>query len=221
MPIPRDYLLPFKATYQATWTGQSVDSSFEFPVAIDRDLSSVAMPGVALRVTRSQDSGKALCTYDMMSQVMDFVGIAVANAPLRLQGPQDLESFDIQMSESGKYLMVVHKSRGLIEIKSNTYSHVRLAVVYVDQQKDQSHRPNYRFLKSLAFKPSLDGGDDQADSTMLLHPTLPLVAIKYKSYVVTRSATRMSPEVNGARGHNAGVWDVSSAGKELYISFSI
>lgn len=223
VPIPKGCLLPFKATYQQVQSTESVDNSFEFPVAINRNLTRVVMPGGALKLTKFQGAKTQLSAYNSRFQSIDFVAIAAMNAPLNLKGPEDLTTFDIQISESGKYVLVVHKSKDLVEITQKASCQIRLAVVYVDVQNDDERcESDYRFLKSLALKPGFNGENDQADSTMLLHPTLPVVVVKYADYVVTRSASETVPKVRTSRRRrgNAGVWDISSGG-ELTISSSI
>lgn len=213
VPIPKGCLLPFKATYQQVQSIESADNSFEFPVAINRNLTRVVMPGGALKLTKFQGAKTQLSAYNSRFQSIDFVAIAAMNAPLNLKGPEDLTTFDIQISESGKYLLVVHKSKDLVEITQKASCQIRLAVVYVDLHNDDERcESDYRFLKSLALKPGFSGENDQANSTMLLHPTLPVVVVKYADYVVTRSASEVVPKVRTSRRRrgNAGVWDISS-----------
>ncbi|KAI1123005.1 hypothetical protein F5Y10DRAFT_270507 [Nemania abortiva] len=204
--ISKSQLAPFIKSYVGQILAhkrskRSEDHSFEFPVAISDDLMRVAIPGCVLRTDQANG--------DVDLQDIAFTDTAIERGPLRLDASEYLSTYDIQMSTTGRFLVTVHKSEGLVEVLDGTHCLVRLATVYEDTYEVLSRKWSYRYLCSLAFKPDVQ---DPEGSCVLLHPDLPILAVKYENYIVTKNyqetrVVRLPRSVE----NNAATWEFTGA----------
>ncbi|KAK4450274.1 hypothetical protein QBC34DRAFT_448335 [Podospora aff. communis PSN243] len=141
-------------------------ASFYCSVAITATLDRVAVPGCAINLTQPRaNSGQQRESADIQdrTQLIDFTGNALRNGPLKLAIEDFNLAYDIQISDSGRYLMTVHKSNGTIDLPNSACSHLRFLTVYEDISIGLAPRPAYRYTGSIGFKPNYLHGDIEGD----------------------------------------------------------
>lgn len=183
--VQRRSLKPFLA---------DMDADFQCPVAITADLGRAAIPGCVLVIPLAQDDEQKQWMpedLDEATQFIDFTGNAQRNGPFPF-AIEDFElGYDIQISDTGRYLMTVHRSNGLVDVNDIFSLHLRLVTIYEDIKiktggpQTKASMPSYKVIASMAFKPSyLEKQDKDGNWCALLHPRYPIVAIRYQCYII-------------------------------------
>ncbi|KAH8901103.1 hypothetical protein GQ53DRAFT_835048 [Thozetella sp. PMI_491] len=173
--VPRSCLKPFISS-------RGVERRFQFPSAIDADLTRIAVPGCVVHIEGcniAEDSATLEAT-----QFLDFTGNSRRCSWFKF-GIEDFQlAYDLQMSDTREFLITVHKSNGLVEVRSNLHVALRLITVYQDTSFQSSTTPRYRCVASLAIKPAYNYKEDSdGEYGVLLHPRSAVLAIKHGGIV--------------------------------------
>lgn len=209
----------------ATVTSEPDKSSFQFPVALSADLTSIAIPGCVARIPE-QDNMK-VPNKKVAQQVhcqllsMSLKSILAKEISLHLDLGKFAEAYAILMSKSGKFLLTLHKSSRLVEIGHDHCCKLWLAAVYQNEHLESATRPYYRHIASIAFKPYSpdfrkddETAEDEAGSVILLHPYLPMLVFKQKGCILRQTSWTgaTKPMVLERRQDETVLWDFSCQG---------
>lgn len=204
--IPRSCLKPFLSPVDEQPAGTGSVPEFQCPVALTADLRRVVAPGCVVHIPE-MGGEQPQADLDDTTQFIDFTGNAWRHGPFRFR-IEDFElRYDIQMSDTGQYLMTVQKSNGLVDVQKNMGCHLRLITVYEDANWGKSSRPSYRHVSSLAFKPNylppsgelfIREGDGRGDWCALIHPQYPIVAIQFQRFIICGHGRVFGRGGNGA-----------------------
>jgi hypothetical protein len=223
--ILRSCLKPFvSAMHKQRITGGGPVIEFQCPAAITADLGRVAAPGCVVHIPVVSDDNQQRNSLDDTTQFIDFSGTSCREGPFRFR-IEDFElGYDIQLSDTGQYLMTVQKSNGIVDVQQDMGCHLRLITLYEDANWGKRLRPAYRHVASLAFKPNylrpavnsaLEDEDREGIWCALLHPRYPAVAIKYQRFIVCRNG-RVIERGQGRSADETGLalwnFDASTAG---------
>ncbi|KAI0376424.1 hypothetical protein F5Y04DRAFT_209945 [Hypomontagnella monticulosa] len=181
---------------------------FKFPVAITADLNRAIMPGCVIDVDSFQES---VAPTARMQQI-DFAKIAAEKLYIERSPAMDFGDYDIQVSDNGRYLVTVHRLQH-VEYDETTTCNINLVTAYQDE--GISRTPKYTWLASLVYKPDVNARNREKTCT-LLHPILPLVAIKFDRYITTRHVRHGMKRISPPKGTNSGLWDISSNGSQQF-----
>lgn len=233
--IPGSCLKPFFQTNQ-TRPGElspleALRDGFQFPATITADLQRTAVPGCVVHIPAPESDQPEFITdhnIDESTQFIDITGNAWRHGPFSF-GIEDFQlNYDIQLSGTGEYLMTVHKSNGIVDLRRDLGCQLRLVTIYQDAAATRSStRPSYRHVASLAFKPMfLHHNDRDANWCALLHPRYPIVAIKYQRIIVHRDAQNRSQvmehvEDTLGEGPGAALWSFGETGRIIKIPFAL
>ena len=196
---------------------------FQFPIAITAHLQRIVLPGCIVNLPPSATSQ----SIQKPSQIIDFNKKIHQHDRINRQlGTEDFDPrYDLQVSDTGKYLMTIHKSVGMVDVDSSLRCHLRLITIYEDTshvaREPTPHRPSYQRVASIAFKPHYlynkdhEGGilhiprDENGDWCALLHPRYPTVAIRFQRFVVfsgQRGVLQRGRE-HSTDGTNSALWN--------------
>lgn len=210
--VPRSCLKPF--LYSGDLGADALLHSFQCPVALTADLQRVVAPGCVVDIRLSESDSTNFCA-DNATQFIDFTGNAWRHGPFKF-GLEDFQfKYDIQVSDTGRYLMTIHKSNGLVDVAPGTSCHLRLVTVYEDTSISTSPRASYRHVASLAFKPVYTN-DMEGEWCALLHPKYPIVVIKFRSPIIDDTMKAQST-LGVYMEDGAGIWNFESSGNDHFI----
>ena len=190
--------------------------SFQCPVAMSADLSRIAVPGTIAKI-----DGECLSSLEDLED-LEQRSIHIQHLPFSLPGPatDDLllrsipngafsQSYAIQISQSGEFVFVLHRSSRLIDISPTTAVTLCLIAVYQDNSSKLNEKPSYRYITSIAFKP--------LQLRIAIHPFLPIVAFKHNGTIVV-PRSKGKHRILEERDKDTALWDFANRGNPLLIA---
>ncbi|KAI8628018.1 hypothetical protein F5Y19DRAFT_439227 [Xylariaceae sp. FL1651] len=188
---------------------------FQFPVAISPDLRRIVVPGCVAVIDESRIAKTRLESQSLVIQTINFdlSPELMGNMPFKIPLHPFNKTYALLISDTREFIMTIHDSHSLVDLTPTWSSQLRLATVYRDATVNSTSEPSYRYLTSIAFKPCAS-----VEDSIALHPSLPLVAIKYRSLVLRREPKQKQKIIASnilVDEFNTALWGFSSTGNDV------
>jgi len=180
---------------------------FHFPVAMSADLLKIAIPGLIAKIRLPcVDSLEGANNAFLCTQRLSFAIPGPATDGL-IPDPA-VESFSksyaLQISDSGEFVFVIHRSSKLVDINRSLSSVICLVTVYQDKSSENARTIDHSYMGSIAFKPN--------KHRIMVHPYLPIASFEHEGVVIHRSSQGEHHKVLEDRESNTVLWDFGNQG---------
>lgn len=162
---------------------------FQFPTAIASDLRRVAVPERVFSIPLPREVvGSQKPDRGIGEHHVDLKDGASQNRAFGFSTEGFGNTYDLQMSDDGMFLLTIQKSIKMMEVHGSKRCNVLLITVYHNDVTQNSTEPAYRYMDSLACtSPQTESASRKNEtSQVLLHPRYPVIAVNHNGMLLRR-----------------------------------